>query len=216
MFEKFQLMHANLRMVESSPARAIRGRPGVHGIWTRDPCHWLGGPCTRKKLFKLGSKPTRGSHNTQKSFGPNPRPPPCRPARPPPPSQEKWHPVAGAGRGQNRKIEVIHWGIMSSPKMMVIQGVGHPISPIGVCCADDPPKMGEMAPMPTLDPTTPLWGDFPSDALAPMKMMALIMGALFQTNPLFGGGAPVTPPPKKNQAKVRHPLGTPPSATGSK
>ena len=52
---------------------------------------------------------------------------------PPPPALPKmWHP------GQNRKIQ---WGVILSPKMMILQGVGHLISPSGVYYANDP-KIG--------------------------------------------------------------------------
>ena len=34
------------------------------------------------------------------------------------------------------------WGIILSPKLMILQGVGYPISYIGVCCTNDPQKWG--------------------------------------------------------------------------
>ena len=43
---------------------------------------------------------------------------------------------------------------------MILQGVRHPISCLGVCDANDPPKEGCMASAPTLDVTTSLQGDF--------------------------------------------------------
>ena len=43
---------------------------------------------------------------------------------------------------------------------MILQGVGHPISCLGVCYANDPKKGGYMTPAPALDLTTSLRGDF--------------------------------------------------------
>ena len=45
-------------------------------------------------------------------------------------------------------------------KIMILQGVGHPISCLGVCYANDPKKGGYMTPAPVLDLTTSLRGDF--------------------------------------------------------
>ena len=36
----------------------------------------------------------------------------------------------------------IHWGILLLGKILILQGVGHPISCLGVCYANDPPKGG--------------------------------------------------------------------------
>ena len=44
---------------------------------------------------------------------------------------------------------------------MILQGVGHPISCLGVCYANDPKKGGYTTPAPALDLTTSLRGDFP-------------------------------------------------------
>ena len=44
-------------------------------------------------------------------------------------------------------------------KIMILQGVGHPISCLGVCYANDPKKGGYMTPTPALDLTTSLRGD---------------------------------------------------------
>ena len=44
--------------------------------------------------------------------------------------------------------------------IMILQGVGHQISCLGVCYANDPPKGGYTTPMPALDLTTSLQGDF--------------------------------------------------------
>ena len=61
-------------------------------------------------------------------------------APPPPPRPPK---KAGGGRGgwrsQNRKF---HWGIVLSPKMMILQGVKHPLSYVEVCYANDPQTEG--------------------------------------------------------------------------
>ena len=43
---------------------------------------------------------------------------------------------------------------------MILQGVGHQISCLGVCYANDPKKQGYMTPAPALDLTTSLRGDF--------------------------------------------------------
>ena len=48
-------------------------------------------------------------------------------------------------------------------KIMILQGVGHPISCLGVCYANDPKKGGYMTPAPALDLTTSLRGDFPNE-----------------------------------------------------
>ena len=44
-------------------------------------------------------------------------------------------------------------------KIMILQRVGHPISCLGVCYANDPQKGGYMTPAPALDLTTSLRGD---------------------------------------------------------
>ena len=45
-------------------------------------------------------------------------------------------------------------------KIRILQGVGHPISCLGVCYANDPQKGGYTTPAPALDLTTSLRGDF--------------------------------------------------------
>ena len=45
-------------------------------------------------------------------------------------------------------------------KIMILQGVGHPISCLGVCYGNDPQKGGYTTPAPALDLTTSLRGDF--------------------------------------------------------
>ena len=57
--------------------------------------------------------------------------------RPPPPHTQP-HPHT-QGRGQNRKI---HWGIIFSPKMMILQEVQHPVPYFGVSYTNDPPQTG--------------------------------------------------------------------------
>ena len=58
----------------------------------------------------------------------------------------------GGGRGQNRKI---HWGVVCCPKMMILQGVEHPVSYLGVSYANGPKKGGRyMAYVIALDGTT--------------------------------------------------------------
>ena len=44
-------------------------------------------------------------------------------------------------------------------KIMILQGVRHPISCLGVCYANDPKKGGYTTPVPALDLTTSLRGD---------------------------------------------------------
>ena len=44
-------------------------------------------------------------------------------------------------------------------KIMILQGVGHQISCLGVCYANDPKKGGYTTPAPALDLTTSLRGD---------------------------------------------------------
>ena len=56
-------------------------------------------------------------------------------------------------------------------KIMILQGVGHPISCLGVCYANDPKKGGYMPPAPALDLTTSLRGDFVR-GLIPMSLHA--------------------------------------------
>ena len=41
--------------------------------------------------------------------------------------------------GQNWKL---HWGITFCPKVMILQGVRHPVRYLGVCYANDPNKIG--------------------------------------------------------------------------
>ena len=65
-------------------------------------------------------------------------PPPTTPPTPPTPPK-KGYPSTGGQRGQKRKI---HWGIIFSPKMMILQGVGHPIPYLGVLYKNNPQKGG--------------------------------------------------------------------------
>ena len=50
-------------------------------------------------------------------------------------------------------------------EIVILQGVGHPISCLGVCYANDPQKGGYMTLAPALDLTTSLRGDLPSTHL---------------------------------------------------
>ena len=54
-------------------------------------------------------------------------------------------------------------------KIMILQGVGHPISCLGVCYANDPKKGGYMTPVPALDLTTSLRGDSIAFGSAPRR-----------------------------------------------
>ena len=56
---------------------------------------------------------------------------------PPPPPQKK---LIFSFRGL--RIKKIHWGIVLLGKIMILQGVGHQTSCLGVCYANDPPKGG--------------------------------------------------------------------------
>ena len=90
-----------------------------------------------------------------RDLGPIPHTAPriCKEVLTPPPTHppKKGYPGTGGYRGQKRKI---HWGIIFSPKMMILQGVGHPVPYLGVWYANDPKKGGYMAYAPALDLTT--------------------------------------------------------------
>ena len=121
---------------KSSLARAHRGGT-TGGIWSSDPGPppWVRGPCTRKKL-----PPTWVQIHTQHpEYAKNPPPP------------KKGVPGYGGLKGSKRKI---HWGVIFSPKMMILQGVGHVVPYLGVSYANDPEKGGYMAYAPALDLTT--------------------------------------------------------------
>ena len=87
-------------------------------------------------------------------------------------------------------------------KIMILQGVGHPISCLGVCYANDPKKGGYMTPAPALDLTTSLRGDFCFDNSS-------VTGARFPNSPPRGGKT--TPPPP---GKPFPPSPTPPPPSG--
>ena len=76
-------------------------------------------------------------------------------------------------------------------KIMILQGVGHPISCLGVCYANDPKKGGYMTPAPALDLTTSLRGDFGAFGARQFSLETLVGGrpgtTIFQ-NPGGGGG----------------------------
>ena len=93
-------------------------------------------------------------------LGPNPHTAPriCKEVLTPPPPDtppthppKKGYPGRGAKGGQKRKI---HWGIIFSPKMMILQGVGQPVPYPGVWYVNDPKIGGYMAYAPALDLTT--------------------------------------------------------------
>ena len=79
------------------------------------------------------------------------------------------------GGGQNEKID---WGTLLSPKMMIVSEVRHQISHTGVCYMNNPPKRGNMAPMPVPDLTTSLRRDFPytESVLAPASLAGCSLG----------------------------------------
>ena len=76
------------------------------------------------------------------------------PTQPPPP--QKCYPVLG-DRGLRIKKSI--GGMVLLGKIMILQGVGHQISCLGVCYANDPKKGGYTTPAPALDLTTSLQGD---------------------------------------------------------
>ena len=105
------------------------------------------------------------------------------------------------GRAADRKRLAVrfpagHWGIVLLGKIMILQGVGHPISCLGVCYANDPQKGGYTTPAPALDLTPSLRGDFAGSAGAQIvssKQVLTSMGG-------WGGGGSVSgligkPPP---------------------
>ena len=57
-------------------------------------------------------------------------------------------------------------------KIMILQGVGHQISCLGVCYANNPKKGGYTTPAPALDLTTSLRGDFGGSCLAQSTWLA--------------------------------------------
>ena len=50
--------------------------------------------------------------------------------------------VISSFRGCGPQNQKIHWGMVLLGKIMILQGVGHPISCLGVCYANDPKKGG--------------------------------------------------------------------------
>ena len=58
-------------------------------------------------------------------------------------------------------------------KIMILQGVGHQISCLGVCYANDPKKGGYTTPAPALDLTTSLRGDFANHSQMTLKAVSL-------------------------------------------
>ena len=85
-------------------------------------------------------------------------------------------------------------------KIMILQGVGHPISCHGVCYADDPKKGGYTPPAPALDLTTSLRGDFSSEnSRVPCATLVQCKDAVVPvlTHPGNGNSA-------LSKAKVRH------------
>ena len=75
----------------------------------------------------------------------------------PPVPPKKCYPVLG-DRGLRIKKSI--GGMVLLGKIMILQGVGHPISCLGVCYTNDPKKGGYTTPTPALDLTTSLRGDF--------------------------------------------------------
>ena len=64
---------------------------------------------------------------------------------PPPPHTPPHTPlkkVLSSFRGCRPRNQKVHWGMVLLGKIMISQGVGHQISCLGVCYANDPPKRG--------------------------------------------------------------------------
>ena len=102
--------------------------------------------------------------------GPTPQPPSslslsCLTDQSPPPPPPHTHPKSstqvGGGGGEGSKSKNL-MGDHFFRKKMILQGIRHPISCLGVCYVNDPQKGGGgcMASAPTLDLTTSLQGDF--------------------------------------------------------
>ena len=91
------------------------------------------------------------------------------PTPPPPPPHKK---VISRFRGYKPQNQKIHWGMVLLGKIMILQGVGHQISCLGVCYANDPKKGGYTTPAPALDLTTSLRGDFSLHLWHPPKTEA--------------------------------------------
>ena len=122
----------------------VDGRPSVgpNPVLDSQPCNGLSLSC----FADQGSNPTK--HKLL-----------------PPPPPPNWYPsTRGGGRGL--KMEKNHLGIILSCKIMILQGVRHPISCLGVCCVNDSRKEGCMASEPALDLTTSLLGYFMANSPA--------------------------------------------------
>ena len=76
-------------------------------------------------ILDPGSNPS--NHELPPPYPPTPRPP------------QKWYPVSGIQRPRKQRIP---WVIVLLGKIMILQGVGHPTSCLGVCHANDPQKGG--------------------------------------------------------------------------
>ena len=87
---------------------------------------------------------------------------------PSPPTPKMRFPVSG---DRGLKIKKIHWGIILSGKIMIYKGVRHPISCLGVCYANDPPKMGVYSVRACACLTTSLRGDSIAFGKAPRREM---------------------------------------------
>ena len=89
-----------------------------------------------------------------------------------------------------QKSDIQFQGMVLLGKIMILQGVGHQISCLGVCYANDPRKGGYTTPAPALDLTTSRRGDF---SLPPLVLVMVRDGS-----PLWGdgqGGGGVLAPP---------------------
>ena len=85
-------------------------------------------------------QPTTGSADRPTSFILlDPRSNPSEHNPPPPPPGKK---VISSFRGYRPQNSKIHWDLLLG-KIMILQGVGQPISCLGVCYASDPPKGGK-------------------------------------------------------------------------
>ena len=112
----------------STPQRRL-AQP-TQGILVRQPVSHPQRVCFARD-GTLSTRFRNSAHNSQRSF-----------ERPTPPSKMGYPGTGGGGEGVSKSKRKSHWGIIFWPKMMSLQGVGHPKPQLGVCYANDPPKKG--------------------------------------------------------------------------
>ena len=77
-----------------------------------------------------------------------------------PPTPQKMVPKSVGGGGVEGSKLKSYWEMILSPKMMILHGVRHPISWIGICYAHGPQKVGVNGTRIVLDVATSLQGEF--------------------------------------------------------